>query len=128
MVGESRAPGPRRAASRIAAGLEHETYQEQFELEDEHWWFKGRRAVIWSLLSHVPHAAPLRVLDAGCDTGRNLIEFASLGRVEGVDAFPEAIELCRQRGIDDVSLGSLDSLPFDDGQFDLILATDVIEH
>ena len=108
--------------------MEPETYREQFELEDEHWWFKGRRAVIWSLLRPLDATGPLRVLDAGCGTGRNLIEFRSLGPVSGVDTSPEALNFCRERGIDDVRSGSLDALPFGDAAFDLILATDVIEH
>jgi SAM-dependent methyltransferase len=108
--------------------LEPETYREQFELEDEHWWFKGRRAVIWSLLRPLEASGALRVLDAGCGTGRNLIEFRRLGPVSGVDTSPEALAFCRERGIEDVRPGSLEALPFEDGSFDLILATDVIEH
>jgi SAM-dependent methyltransferase len=108
--------------------LEPETYREQFELEDEHWWFTGRRAVIWSLLGPLAADRPLRVLDAGCGTGRNLVEFRTLGPVSGVDPSPEALAFCRERGLEDVRPGSLEALPFDDGAFDLILATDVIEH
>lgn len=108
--------------------MEPETYREQFELEDEHWWFNGRRAVIWSLLRPLEATGPLRVLDAGCGTGRNLIEFGSLGPVSGVDASPQALDFCRARGIEDVRSGSLEALPFGDAAFDLILATDVIEH
>ena len=72
--------------------MEQYTYREQFELEDEHWWFGGRRAVIWSLLRRAGISGPVRLLDAGCGTGRNLIEFGSLGTAEGVDTSLEAIE------------------------------------
>jgi SAM-dependent methyltransferase len=68
------------------------------------------------------------VLDAGCGTGRNLLELAALGTVEGVDASVEALELCRSRGITAVRQGKVEELPFDDGSFDLIVATDVVEH
>src|SRR5207244_1565920 len=68
------------------------------------------------------------VLDAGCGTGRNMLEFAGLGTVEGVDASPEAIEFCRRRGLDGVREGQIESLPYADGTVDLILATDVLEH
>ncbi len=108
--------------------MEEFAYREQFELEDEHWWFHGRRAVIWSLLGRAGVGSGLRIVDAGCGTGRNLVEFGRLGQAQGVDPSPEAVALCRQRGLKDVRMGSLERLPFDPETFDLLLATDVIEH
>ncbi|MGZ4254596.1 MAG: class I SAM-dependent methyltransferase, partial [Solirubrobacteraceae bacterium] len=111
--------------------MEQQAYREQFELEDAHWWFEGRRAVIWALLDRAGLTAPgggLRILDAGCGTGRNLIEFGPLGDARGIDSSPEAIDLCRRRGVLGATEGRLESLPFDDGSFELILATDVLEH
>jgi SAM-dependent methyltransferase len=103
-------------------------YRELYELEDRHWWFRGRRAVIWGMLRRAGLPAAPRILDAGCGTGRNLVEFGELGRAEGVDASEEAVEFCRRRGLDGVLRAPLDALPHDDGRFELILATDVIEH
>jgi SAM-dependent methyltransferase len=108
--------------------LELQAYREQFELEDTHWWFAGRRAVIHALVRRAGTSGRLRVLDAGCGTGRNMLEFGDLGDVEGVDSSPDAIEFCRRRGIDGVHEGEIERLPFADGSFDLILATDVVEH
>jgi SAM-dependent methyltransferase len=108
--------------------LEQQAYREQFELEDTHWWFQGRRAVIRALLREAGSGGDLRLLDAGCGTGRNMVEFADLGTVEGVDPSPDAIEFCRRRGVHNVREGRLERLPYDDGCFDLILATDVLEH
>jgi SAM-dependent methyltransferase len=108
--------------------LDERAYCEQFELEDEHWWFTGRRRVLWSLLRRTGPTSGLRLLDAGCGTGRNLIEFRSLGEAAGIDSSADAVEYCRRRGIDGVRVGALEELPFADGAFDLVLATDVIEH
>lgn len=111
--------------------MEQHVYAEQFELEDEHWWFQGRRAVIWALLSRAgiaPTTSGLRLLDAGCGTGRNLLEFSSLGEAFGVDPAPEAIEFCHRRGLERAQPGRAESLPFEDHVFDLLLATDVLEH
>ena len=68
------------------------------------------------------------MLDAGCGTGRNLIEFGGLGEAEGVDFSADAVEFCRRRGIERVQQAVLEQLPFDDGRFDVVIATDVIEH
>ena len=68
--------------------------------------------------------AGARLLDAGCGTGGNL---AAFGPGRGVDPAPEAVAACRARGLDVVQ-ARLEALPFDDGAFDLVLATDVLEH
>ncbi|MGO9882380.1 MAG: class I SAM-dependent methyltransferase [Solirubrobacteraceae bacterium] len=108
--------------------MEQQAYREQFELEDEHWWFRGRRAVIWALLARAGVRGPLRVLDAGCGTGRNLLEFGVLGSIQGAEISSDAIKFCAARGIHDVTQAPIERMPFEDGSFDLILATDVIEH
>lgn len=108
--------------------MEPQAYRAQYELEDAHWWFAGRRDVIWALLRRAGLPSGLRLLDAGCGTGRNLLEFGRLGTAVGVDPSPEAIAFCRERGIDGATQGTIEALAFADGAFDLILATDVLEH
>jgi SAM-dependent methyltransferase len=124
-------PGRARPPDLQSRSLEQQAYREQFELEDAHWWFEGRRAVIRALLARAGirgDGGGLRVLDAGCGTGRNMLELGPLGPVTGVDFSEQALEFCRRRGLDDVHRASLDALPFDPGSFDLIVATDVVEH
>ena len=96
--------------------------------EDSHWWFRGRRALIRALLRHCDLPDRPRILDAGCGTGRNLVEFGSLGPTTGVDTSQDAVDYCKLRGLDNVSTGTLDALPFGPGAFDLLLACDVLEH
>lgn len=108
--------------------MESWRYREQFEIEDRHWWFRSRRAVVRSLLSRAGVPPSPRILDAGCGTGANLREYERLGKVTGVDPFPEAIELCRERGLDNVVQARAEKLPFGPGSFELLFATDVIEH
>jgi SAM-dependent methyltransferase len=108
--------------------LEEQAYRQQFQLENGHWWFEGRRAVMWALLHRAGVRDGARMLDAGCGTGRNLQEFGRLGSATGVDPSPEAIDFCRQRGIEGVTRGTIEHLEFPNGAFDLILATDVLEH
>ena len=108
--------------------MEDPVYDSQYRSEDTHWWFRGRRAVIHGLLAGVELPAEPRLLDAGCGTGRNLVEFGSPGRAWGVDSSEKAVEFCRRRGLEGVTQGDLAHLGFDSGQFDLLLLTDVIEH
>lgn len=108
--------------------MEEVVYDSVHRLEDTHWWFRGRRAVIHALLEGVELPAEPRLLDGGCGTGRNIAEFGSPGRAWGVDSSEKAVEFCRRRGLEGVTQGDLSNLGFDSGQFDLLLLADVIEH
>jgi len=108
--------------------LERHLYPLMYELEDRHWWFRGRRAVLFALLQRAGVRPSRRVLDAGCGTGRNLQEYRRLGPASGTDTSPSAVDFCHERGLREVIRAGVESLPFDVGSFDLIFATDVLEH
>jgi SAM-dependent methyltransferase len=108
--------------------VEQWVYRELYELEDRHWWFRNRRRLVWALLTRVGVPPSPRILDAGCGTGRNLVEFGPLGEAEGVDFSDDAVAFCHERGLRGVRNARVEELPFPDRRFDLILATDVIEH
>lgn len=108
--------------------MRESAYREHYEVEDRHWWFRGRWAVVEALLSRTTLPPSPRILDAGCGTGGNLKRYAEIGRAEGVEPSDEAVRFCRERGIDSVTQAGLENLPYEDGRFDLIAATDVLEH
>ena len=103
-------------------------YQGLYEAEDRHWWFRGRWAVVEALLARTSLPPNPRILDAGCGTGGNLQRYAQLGEATGVEPFPDAVRLCRERGLGPVEQAGLESLPFAAESFDLIASTDVLEH
>jgi SAM-dependent methyltransferase len=102
-----------------------------YEVEETHWWYLGRRRIIQSLVEKISatlDTANPRILDVGCGTGANLKMLAAHGKAEGVDISAQAVDFCRQRGLDSVQLGAIEQLPYADGAFDLVTALDVIEH
>jgi SAM-dependent methyltransferase len=103
-------------------------YREHYEVEDRHWWYRGRWAVVEALLSHADLPPSPRILDAGCGTGGNLRKFGRLGTASGVEPSAEAVGFCQARGLERVQQAGLEALPFEDGSFDLVAATDVVEH
>lgn len=105
----------------------------EFELqthraEDRHWWYQGRRRVLERAIARLGLPEHARILDAGCGSGRNMVELARLGAVTGVELSPTSVELARERGVGEVLEGSVMDMPFDDATFDLTVSLDVIEH
>jgi SAM-dependent methyltransferase len=96
--------------------------------EDRHWWYRGRRTVIEEVLARLELPNTSRILDAGCGSGRNMVELARRGTVVGLELSPTSVELARARGCGEVVEGSLLAMPFADGGFDLAVCLDVIEH
>ena len=78
----------------------------------------------------VSASPPLRILDVGCGTGVNAEFFSkSEHNVVGIDLSPLAIEQYRARGFEGhVCDIESEPLPFEPGSFDLIYASEVIEH
>ena len=69
------------------------------------------------------------VLDAGCGEGRFLEMADSRGfKVKGFDKNSDLVKLCRSKKLD-VSKGDMEQkLPYEDGSFDGIYCTNVLEH
>jgi SAM-dependent methyltransferase len=100
-----------------------------FDAEERHWWYRGRRRVLAAVLDGLTLPGGVRILDAGCGSGRNMADLALRGPVAGVELASSSLEAARARGVGEVRSGSLEEpLPFADGAFDLAVALDVLEH
>ncbi|HEX3083044.1 MAG TPA: class I SAM-dependent methyltransferase [Pyrinomonadaceae bacterium] len=107
------------------------TYPILFEVEESHWWYIGRRRIIAFFVKSICDQVKdrrARILDVGCGTGANLVRLSDFGDAEGVDISPDALKFCRERGLNNVKLGAAESLPYEDHEFDLVTAFDVVEH
>jgi SAM-dependent methyltransferase len=94
-------------------------------LEQKHWWYAERRALVRRLVAPL---APGRALDVGCGGGGNTGVLRDLGwRVSGLEYSPAAAGLATRRGLD-VVRGDARRLPFADESMDLVMSTDMWEH
>jgi SAM-dependent methyltransferase len=96
--------------------------------EDRHWWYRGRRVVIERVVEDLRLPARAQILDAGCGSGRNMVELARHGAVTGVELSQTSACLARERRAGEVVEGSVLEMPFEEGRFDLAASLDVIEH
>jgi SAM-dependent methyltransferase len=105
-------------------------YAAEAAIEADHWWFVGRRLLFAELIRGFGLPRDAEILDVGTSTGTNLRLLRDLGfaRVTGVDQSPDAVRFCAEKGLGAVQLGDIRALQLPDQCFDLILATDVIEH
>ena len=131
----------------LSKEMQQHTYAIMNRVEDKHWWFVGRRAILETFLEQItsgfesrlqaatadqkPAKAgtqnSIKILDVGCGTGANLEMLANFGEPEGVDVSDDALEFCRQKGLK-VHKGLAEKLPFEDESFDVVTALDVVEH
>jgi len=98
------------------------------QAEDRHWWYRGRRKVLERVVEDLRLPARARILDAGCGSGRNMVELARHGTVTGVELADASVSLARERGAGEVIAGSVLEMPFEADSFDLAASLDVIEH
>jgi SAM-dependent methyltransferase len=106
-----------------------EEFDRMFAVEEHHWWYRGRRALVRNALDrYAPDQRPLRILDVACATGMSFRFLADYGEIRGIDISDETIRLCAQRGIDRIVKGDAVRLPFAAASFDVVLALDAFEH
>ncbi len=98
------------------------------ELEETHWWFIGRRDMIWRLLKDLDRR--LSILEVGCSGGPlvRLLQRKGFTRVAGIDINECSVQFSRRFGDADIRVADGCSTGFGDEQFDMVIASDVLEH
>ena len=97
-------------------------------VEDEYWWYRGRRRIVLDVVAGLPLPPQPQILDAGCGSGRNMVELSGFGTVVGLEPSERGAEVARARGVGEVVVAGIDAMPFDASRFDLITCLDVLEH
>jgi SAM-dependent methyltransferase len=95
------------------------------ELEDRHWWYRERRAL---LARAVRDLRPGDALDVGAAGGGNTRVLTRLGwRAAALEYGEDGAQVCHERGIPVVRADAT-ALPLAASSLDLVVAFDVLEH
>jgi SAM-dependent methyltransferase len=100
-------------------------------LETWHWWFRGRRRILETVLSReLRKQTSLSIVSLGCGPIEGLkwlVPFAEPdGRVVGVDS--ESVHARHLAGNMTCVVGRAEAIPLASASFDVVLALDVLEH
>jgi hypothetical protein len=112
--------------------LKESLYDLHEKIEDKHWWFKGRRQILYKLIAAIaPPKKSLTLVNVGCGTGGDLSFLSSSYRCIGIDSSSRALaaaEKCAPKA--SVILGSnFEAVPpRQKGECRVWLFLDVLEH
>ncbi len=104
-------------------------YEIKYHLKEEsNWWFLGRRDAILKLFFAKNRS--LKILDVGCAGGALLLDLKNIGfyNLHGLDVSEKAVEVCKQRGVENVYVMDGHFPDFEEASFDIIIASDSLEH
>ncbi|WP_324673423.1 class I SAM-dependent methyltransferase [Hymenobacter sp. GOD-10R] len=107
------------------------TYEAKYhQLEEQHWWFASRRDVVYDLIQGLHLPLDAAILEIGCSGGPLMQRLRAAGYTDltGIDVSEPAIELAKARGVPHVSVMDGAALDFAASRFDLVIASDVLEH
>lgn len=100
------------------------------QAEEDFWWYRGMRRILFRLLDGIARRDRLDVLEAGCGTGHlaRMLQDRYGWRLYPLDLGWEGLMFGRQMGIERLVQGDLAQLPFPESSFDAVVCMDVIVH
>ena len=106
-------------------------YEQKYHaIEDHFWWFLARRDYLQKVMRRYAIAKDAAILEVGCSGGPLLAELQAAGytNLRGLDVSPVAIDRAKARGLSNLFVMDATKPDFPDNTFDLLIASDILEH
>ncbi|MEZ5015748.1 MAG: class I SAM-dependent methyltransferase [Flavipsychrobacter sp.] len=106
-------------------------YEEVYHNEElTNWWFVARRDMLMKLFAQYKIPKEAKILDIGCAGAVFLLELKKLGytNLHALDYSAEAIAQAKKNGLEHAHLMDGHYPDFEEGAFDVIVASDSLEH
>ncbi len=109
--------------------MEPEVYLRHLKNEESHWWFKGRRKIIHSIIEKNFNIKDrkLNILDFGSRSGTNIKMLSFFGNVFAYEKNKSIADILKNKFKSSENIKIIDSFE-NENFYDLIIAADVIEH
>ena len=108
--------------------MEKNVYRRQNKENKNHWWFEAKKNIIFSILKTHIKSKNLKILDFGCGVGVNTLMLSNFGHVTCFDQNPEAVKYVKKKFDNRKEISVRENLENCDGLFDVVIASEVIEH
>ena len=103
--------------------------QKYHDLERNEWWFKMRRQMVQQLMKGGTNQ---KILDIGCASGLLLENLEASGfdhsNLYGIDVSEESIQKCQAKGFTNTWVMDGTQITLEKGSFDILVASDCLEH
>lgn len=108
--------------------MDKSEYISMYKLESRFWWYRVLHELVDSTLRKTKQHGNIRILDAGCGTGRMMEIIQKYGTVSGIDYSADAVCLAKSRGLNNIEIGDLNNYTFEEKIYDTIVCLDVLYH
>ncbi len=100
-------------------------YEIMNNFETNYWWYVGLHELVLRIIARqAENNERLKILDAGCGTGR-LLTLLQAHQTTGFDYSPEAIKFCESKNLKNISLQDISTWT-SSPKYDVIISNDVI--
>jgi 2-polyprenyl-3-methyl-5-hydroxy-6-metoxy-1,4-benzoquinol methylase len=108
--------------------MEKSEYERMYRLESNFWWYKTLHELVDSIVGRNKPEDEIKILDAGCGTGKMMEILQKYGSVYGVDYAEDAVSFAKERGLSNIEIGDLNNFQFKNGGYDAVVCLDVLYH
>ena len=108
--------------------MEKQEYDKMYQQENFFWWYKVLHEIVKSFVKKKTQGRQQKIFDAGCGTGRMAELLQNEGEISGMDFSKEAVAYSKERGLERISQGDINTWEFKENYYDFIISLDVLCH